>query len=92
MSFKDLISIKNAATEMESFILTKYVGMIYADIQIDPLVNKKSTANDIYKSMMIEALCNQIGQSRSFGIAAIVEKQLMKANNIDYEDGVVKNE
>jgi Rod binding domain-containing protein len=90
-SFKDLVSIKKAAIEMESFILSKYVGMIYANVQIDPLVNKESSANDIYKTMMIDAMCDEISKSGSFGIAKMVEKQLTKANNIPLE-GVVRNE
>jgi Rod binding domain-containing protein len=83
-SFKDLVSIKKAAIEMESFILSKYVGMIYANVQIDPLVNKENSANDIYKTMMIDAMCEQIGKSGSFGIAEMVERQLAKANHIPY--------
>ncbi|KKB96378.1 hypothetical protein SZ25_00528 [Candidatus Arcanobacter lacustris] len=90
-SFKDLVSIKKASIEMESFILSKYVGMIYANVQIDPLVNKESSANDIYKTMMINAMCDEISKSGSFGIAKMVEKQLTKANNIPLE-GVVRNE
>jgi Rod binding domain-containing protein len=81
-SFKDLISIKKAATEMESFVLSKYVGTIYANVQIDPLVNKESSANDIYKTMMVDAMCEQISKTGSFGIAEMVEKQLVRASNI----------
>lgn len=91
-SFRDILSIKKEAVEMESLVLSKCFGMIYADIAIDPLTDKKSTANTFYKNMMIDNLCKNIAQSGSFGIAKMVENHLIKVNNIANNDGEIKNE
>ena len=84
-SFKDHLSIKKVAQSMESLLLSKHVGIVFEHIKLDPLV-KNGQANDIYKTMWVDAICEELSKSGSFGIAKTVERQLRGMNNISSTD------
>jgi Rod binding domain-containing protein len=75
--FKDDQARKKAAQELEAVFLNSTLGIVFADVTIDPLL-KDDSASRFYKSMMIDSISQEISKSGTLGIAKCFENYMLK--------------
>ena len=73
-----IAKIEETAKEFESVFISEMLKPMFQDINLDPMSDGSSSANEIYKSLMITEIGGSISTNGGIGLSDSIRTEMIK--------------
>lgn len=74
--------IDAAAKEFEAVFLSQMLQHMFAEVDLNPMGSEEGSADDIYKSMLIDEYGKTLSRAGGIGVANHVKREMLKLQEV----------
>lgn len=79
----DAAKIDEAAKEFEAVFLSQMLEQMFSEIDLNPMGSGEGSADDIYKSMLVEEYGKTLSRAGGIGVANHVKREMLRMQEVE---------
>lgn len=75
--------IDETAKEFEAVFLSQMLEQMFSEIDLNPMGSEEGSADDIYKSMLVEEYGKSLSRAGGIGVANHVKREMLRMQEVE---------